>query len=72
MTAPADAIGGLFELYAPDGSRVEYGRVTASQWPLILPYAAGTRARVHGAREVLTRRIVRLSSQPSFKRTAYK
>ena len=60
VTAPADAIGGLFELYAPDGSRVEYGRVTASQWPLILPYAAGTYVlRVHGAREVLTRRIVR-------------
>ena len=60
VTAPADAIGGLFELYAPDGSRVEYGRVTASQWPLTLPYAAGTYVlRVHSAREVLTRRIVR-------------
>ena len=60
VTAPADAIGGLFELYAPDGSRVEYGRVAAAQWPLTLPYAAGTYVlRVHGAREVLTRRIVR-------------
>ena len=60
VTAPADAIGGLFELYAPDGSRVQYGRVAASQWSLTLPYAAGTYVlRVHGAREVLTRRIVR-------------
>ena len=60
VTAPTDAIGSLFELYAPDGSRVEYGKVTATQWPLTLPYAAGTYVlRVHGPRKVLTRRIVR-------------
>ena len=60
VTAPSDALGSLYELYAPDGSRVEYGKVTTSQWPLRLPHAAGTYVlRVHGAGEVWTRRIVR-------------
>ena len=60
VTAPSDAMGSLFELYAPDGSRVEYGKVTSLQWSLRLPHAAGTYVlRVHGAREVWTRRIVR-------------
>ena len=58
--APEDALGGLYEVYAPDGSRVQHGKVTSRQWTLTLPPASGTYVlRVYGEREVWTRRMVR-------------
>ena len=60
VAVPRDAHGALWELYAPNGSRIEHGRVQNMQWALTLPAASGTYVlTVHGAKGKWTRRIVR-------------
>ena len=60
VIVPERALNGLFELYAPNGSRVQFGQVTSSNWSLELPQPEGTYVlRVHSNGEVWTRRIVR-------------
>ena len=60
VIVPERALNGLFEIYAPNGSRVQFGQVTSSNWSLELPQPEGTYVlRVHSNGEVWTRRIVR-------------
>jgi hypothetical protein len=60
VQAPDAAMGGLWELYTPAGSRVTHGAVKRNSWQLELPLSAGTYVlRVHHNDKTWTRRIVR-------------
>jgi hypothetical protein len=60
VQAPDAALGGLWELYTPAGSRVTHGAVNRNNWQLELPLSAGTYVlRVHHNGKTWTRRIVR-------------
>ena len=60
VQAPDVAVGGLWELYTPAGSRVAHGTVNRERWQLELPLASGTYVlRVHHKGKTWTRRIVR-------------
>jgi hypothetical protein len=58
--APEAAVGGLWELYTPSGSRVAHGVVNRVAWQQELPSTSGTYVlRVHRDGRTWTRRIVR-------------
>lgn len=60
VRAPRQALGGLWELYAPTGSRIAFGRVESQSWELVLPQTRGTYVlRIHGSSQTWSRRIVR-------------
>ena len=60
VRVPIQAMGALWEVYSPSGSRIAYGRVTEKMWTLRLPEPTGTYVlRLHSDGETWTRRLVR-------------
>jgi len=60
VRVPRQALGALWEVYSPSGSRISFGRVTAEAWSLRLPEPAGTYVlRMHAEGVTWTRRLVR-------------
>jgi hypothetical protein len=60
VRAPQLALGALWEVYSPSGSRIAFGLVTSEVWTLHLPEPTGTYVlRLHADGESWTRRLVR-------------
>ena len=60
VRVPRQALGALWEVYSPSGSRISFGRVTAEAWSLRLPEPAGTYVlRMHAEGVTWRRRLVR-------------
>ena len=60
VRVPAQAMGSLWELYAPTGSRIAFGRVSQLVWDLNLPEPRGTYVlRVHAPAQTYVRRVIR-------------